>query len=127
MRARIPTGHACSSVTTTQRCGSWSQPCLEQRGYRALTASSGERAIKLAAAHRPDVVLLDLLLPGMSGWDVAAELRARPETHAIPLVILSTLSQAESRACAGAPVEWVERRSTRMPCAARSSVPFSWR
>src|SRR5687767_8542711 len=48
---------------------------LRQRGYDPAVAATGEEALRLAAARPPDVVLLDLGLPGMSGWDVAARLR----------------------------------------------------
>jgi PAS domain S-box-containing protein len=82
---------------------------LEQRGYRVLTASCGEQAIERAIERRPDAILLDLLMPGMSGWETAAELKRRPETEHIPIVILSVLAQAETDSPAGAIVDWVQK------------------
>jgi len=71
---------------------------LEQRGYRVVAVGSGQQAIERAAALRPGVILLDLLMPGMSGWETLRALKERPETQAIPVVILSVLSPEEGRA-----------------------------
>ncbi|MCW3016396.1 MAG: Two-component hybrid sensor and histidine kinase regulator [Solirubrobacterales bacterium] len=82
---------------------------LEQRGYRVIAAHSGEQAVERAMAERPDAILLDLLMPGMSGWETAAALKEHPETRAVPIVILSVLSPAEAEA-SGTPVaDWVQK------------------
>lgn len=82
---------------------------LGQRGYRVIEASSGEQALERAIAERPDAILLDLLMPGTSGWETAAALSERPETSDIPIVILSVLSQAEADAPSVPIVDWVEK------------------
>jgi CheY-like chemotaxis protein len=64
---------------------------LVHRGYRVLAASSGDEALRLATEQRPDAILLDLLMPSFTGWETAAALRQRPETSAIPIIIMSVL------------------------------------
>jgi len=59
---------------------------LRSLGYRVSTASDGTEAIAQAERLLPDLVVLDLELPQVSGFDVAKHLRANPETHLIPLV-----------------------------------------
>lgn len=62
---------------------------LEESGYRVLSARDGRRGMELAVSERPAVIVLDLLMPEVNGFEVAAELRERPETAAIPIVILT--------------------------------------
>ncbi len=59
---------------------------LRSLGYRVTTAGDGATAIMLAEQHLPDLVVLDLELPRVSGFDVAKRLRANPQTSAIPLI-----------------------------------------
>jgi PAS domain S-box-containing protein len=82
---------------------------LEQRGYRVLAAHSGDQVLALARAGRPDAILLDLLMPSTSGWETAAALKGAPETEAIPIVILSVLSAAESGAHTATVAGWVQK------------------
>ena len=82
---------------------------LIQRGYRVITASFGEQAVQQAIARRPDAILLDLLMAGMSGWETAAALKRHGETRDIPVVILSVLAQAETEAPDGHVVDWVQK------------------
>ena len=65
---------------------------LVASGMEVVEAADGDEAIALAAAERPDIVLLDVMLPGLSGWDVATALAERPETRAIPVIFLSARS-----------------------------------
>ncbi len=62
---------------------------LERAGYDVLTAEDGETALRTVAARRPDVILLDVELPGISGLDVARQLKADPGTRTIPVVALT--------------------------------------
>jgi signal transduction histidine kinase/DNA-binding response OmpR family regulator/CHASE3 domain sensor protein len=62
---------------------------LEPAGYRVLRAASGEDGVALARARQPDVLLLDLLLPGINGFEVVEQLKGDPATRAIPIVILT--------------------------------------
>jgi CheY-like chemotaxis protein len=61
---------------------------LELEGYHVLSGL-GEEALRLARIHRPAVILLDLLMPGMSGVEVSQRLRADPSTAGIPIVGMS--------------------------------------
>jgi PAS domain S-box-containing protein len=81
---------------------------LEQRGYRVLAAHSGDQALALALAERPSAILLDLLMPGTSGWETAASLKRYPETEGIPIVILSVLAPDAEAPSAGV-TEWVQK------------------
>ena len=60
--------------------------CLRSRGYRVSTASDGAAAIRQAERLMPDLIVLDLELPLVSGFDVARHLRANPDTQFIPLI-----------------------------------------
>ncbi|MDB4970472.1 MAG: two component transcriptional regulator, winged helix family [Myxococcales bacterium] len=62
---------------------------LKQAGYRTLHAATGEEALQQAARHEPDMILLDLNLPDVSGIEVARRLKADPETREIPIVMLT--------------------------------------
>ncbi|ARV59704.1 PAS domain S-box protein [Nostocales cyanobacterium HT-58-2] len=67
------------------------QSLLEQRGYRTTCVASGEEAIKVAGQIQPDVILLNLMMPGMHGWETLAVLKQEPHTKDIPVIILSSL------------------------------------
>ena len=64
--------------------------CLKQDGLNVLTASSGEEALKKLASHTPDVIILDVVLPGRSGFEICRELKAETSTSNIPVIICST-------------------------------------
>ncbi len=70
---------------------------LAKAGYRVSTAARGPEALKAASEERPDVIILDLMLPGMSGYDVLAELRAKPETRDIGVILLTARKQEADR------------------------------
>lgn len=58
-------------------------------------ASSGEEALALASSESPDIILLDILLPGMSGYEVLEKLKSNEDTASIPVLILSNFGQPE--------------------------------
>lgn len=62
---------------------------LARGGYRVSTAASGTEALRLARAERPDLVILDLMLPGVSGYDVLAELRRLDDTRDVGVILLT--------------------------------------
>ncbi len=62
---------------------------LAKAGYRVSTAASGPEALKAAREERPDVVVLDLMLPGLSGYEILKELRAREETRDVGVILLT--------------------------------------
>jgi len=66
-------------------------------GHDVRLAADGPSAVEMAAAHRPDVVLLDISLPGMSGYEVAERLRANPELRETVLVAMTGYGQAEDK------------------------------
>ena len=70
---------------------------LSAEGYNLLTASSGEEAIMTVASERPDLVLLDVMMPGMDGYQVAMRLKGDAETAHIPIIMLSALDDRNSR------------------------------
>jgi adenylate cyclase len=71
---------------------------LAAKGYRTCSATSGAEALKVLAAERPDLVLLDVMMPGMSGYDVCREIRADPAQAMLPVVLVTALDPAEERA-----------------------------
>ncbi|MBI5380674.1 MAG: response regulator [Opitutae bacterium] len=70
---------------------------LTRLGCEVLTASSGRVALETIRVRRPDLVLLDLMLPDIDGFGVCEILRRQPETATIPIIILSAWSTADSR------------------------------
>ena len=66
---------------------------LEREGFRVLVATDGERGLADAARHQPDLVLLDLMLPGLDGLEVCRRLRAQDSTRATPVLVLTAKSE----------------------------------
>ena len=62
---------------------------LEMEGYDVMTAVDGRDALEKVAARRPDLVLLDVMMPRVSGWEVAETLKGQAATRDIPVVLLS--------------------------------------
>ena len=71
---------------------------LGEDGYQVLTASCGEDALAMIALSAPDLVLLDVMMPGMDGYQVASRIRADAATAHIPVVILTALGDRNSMA-----------------------------
>ncbi len=70
---------------------------LAKAGYRVSTAATGPDALRAARDERPDVVVLDLMLPGVSGYDVLAELRRREETRDVGVILLTARREEPDR------------------------------
>jgi DNA-binding response OmpR family regulator len=68
---------------------------LSDEGYDVLTAGGGRAAVDLAHKHLPRLILLDLMMPEMNGWQVVAELKASSHTRTIPIVLLSARRDTE--------------------------------
>jgi len=62
---------------------------LEPRGYLVVFASDGQSGVEKIKNHRPDIILLDLVLPGQSGFKIAQEIRAMPGSQDIPIIAIS--------------------------------------
>ena len=67
------------------------------RGYEVTAVSTGTKAIDVASTNPPDMVLLDLMIPGYDGFEVCRRLRSDPATKSVPILIISALDDAESR------------------------------
>lgn len=67
---------------------------FEIEGYDVLTATGGEAGLAQARAGHPDVIVLDVMMPGIDGLEVARRLRAEADTRAIPIILLSAKAQA---------------------------------
>lgn len=70
---------------------------LARHGATVLTATSAKEGLALAAAQIPTLILTDISMPGMSGWDLISELRKDARTHAIPVVALTAHMSQEYR------------------------------
>ena len=68
---------------------------LKQEGYEVVGALDGEAGVKLAKSEKPDLILLDLILPKLNGFEVLEELKKNPETKDIPVIILTHLEEIE--------------------------------
>jgi CheY-like chemotaxis protein len=68
---------------------------LRQNGFTVLPAVDGEEALTVARAERPDLILLDLIMPKLQGFEVLKALKQDPATAAIPVIVLSNLGQDE--------------------------------
>ena len=68
---------------------------LTSEGYNVAEAVDGEEGIKKAQTENPGLILLDLILPGIDGFDVLARIKGDKDTSSIPVVILSNLGQKE--------------------------------
>jgi DNA-binding response OmpR family regulator len=86
---------------------------LGLEGFEVQTATRGEDALAKAKEGSPDVILLDVMMPGMTGWEVARQLKEDGETSLIPVVFLSARTQEEDR-----------RRGVALGVAAYVSKPF---
>jgi DNA-binding response OmpR family regulator len=80
-------------------------------GYEVLEAGDGQQALEVAKAELPDLIFLDVLMPGMSGWEVLAALRAEETTARIPVVMLTALNSEDDqiRGWEGGVVEYLTK------------------
>jgi len=72
------------------------QSFLSPMGYLIESASDGETALQMVADNPPDVILLDLMMPGMDGFEVCRRLKQDPDTHHIPVIIVTGMSDRDS-------------------------------
>jgi len=70
---------------------------LARESYRVRTVGTGSEALDAVERERPDLVVLDLMLPGMSGLDVLRELRGRPEFESLPVILLTARREEDDR------------------------------
>ncbi|MCF4965973.1 response regulator [Nostoc sp. CMAA1605] len=85
------------------------QTLLERGGYRVITVATGEEAIAIAANQHPSVIVLDLLMPEMNGWETMAHLKEQAQTKDIPIVICSVYKQSSNSQNSSDFVDWVRK------------------
>ena len=70
---------------------------LAKRGFEVLIAEDGEKGVAAAAAQKPDLILMDMSLPVMDGWEATRRIKADPALQAIPVIALTAHAMAEDR------------------------------
>lgn len=68
---------------------------FERAGFEVLAVNNGRPGLELAKNKKPDLILLDILMPDVNGWQVIKELKGHPQTNQIPILVFSNLGQAE--------------------------------
>ena len=79
---------------------------LKRHGHEVLAAESGEQALQVARDSQPDLILMDIVMPGLNGFQATRQLTRDPATSAIPVVMLTSKSQEADRI-------WGERQGAR--------------
>jgi CheY-like chemotaxis protein len=92
----------------------WLTEALEPAGFKVVPASGGRQAIELAKSTKPDLVVLDLMMPDVTGYDVVEALRADESTRETPIMVLtaSNLSEADKRVLSGRVSDILESRGS---------------
>ena len=75
---------------------------LAKEGYHVVTAANGPDGLRLAAEVKPDVITLDIMMPGMDGWSVLSKLKADPAVTNIPVVVLTIIDDRNMSFALGA-------------------------
>jgi two-component system cell cycle response regulator DivK len=70
---------------------------LSRRGHEVLIATDGQQGVQLAQEHQPDLILMDMSLPVLDGWTATRQLKALPQTQAIPIIALTAHAMAGDR------------------------------
>lgn len=70
---------------------------LAQQGYQVELAEDGEQALRKVQLRRPDIILMDLSMPGIDGWELTRMLKTAPDTTSIPIVVLTAHSHSADR------------------------------
>ncbi len=70
---------------------------LQKNGYQTLTAANGDEGIECARREKPDLILMDVVMPGLNGFQATRELATNPETASIPVIIVTRKDQKVDR------------------------------
>ena len=70
---------------------------LEKKGYQVITASDGLEGLRKARDEHPDLIILDVMLPGLDGYEVCYQLRQKPETTTLPILMISGKAHQDDR------------------------------
>ncbi|MDP1708515.1 MAG: response regulator [Gammaproteobacteria bacterium] len=73
------------------------QTMLERNGYQTLAVTTGEASVARAREERPDLILMDIVMPGISGFQATRQIAKIPETASIPIIIVTTKDQETDR------------------------------
>lgn len=73
------------------------QTMLERNGYQTIAVESGQESITKAREEKPDLILMDVVMPGISGFQATRQITKIPETAAIPIIIVTTKNQETDR------------------------------
>ena len=69
---------------------------LKKEPYELITAQDGQQAVEVAAAQQPDLILMDVIMPRMTGFEACRELKQREDTKAIPVILVTTRGEEEN-------------------------------
>lgn len=94
---QAPLGGTILVVDDQQVNATLIETILAPQGYEIISASDGERALELVAARPPDLILLDVMMPGVSGFEVCTRLKEDERTRLIPIVMVTSLSDMQDR------------------------------
>ncbi len=70
---------------------------LQRKGYEVLVATDGRQGVEMALSEGPDLILMDMSLPVLDGWEATRQIKAAPETQAIPVIALTAHAMAGDR------------------------------
>ncbi|NWG09042.1 MAG: response regulator [Nitrososphaerales archaeon] len=70
---------------------------LEGKGYEVITAKDGQEALKKVSVPKPDLIILDIIMPKMNGFEVCKKLKSDPETASIPILMFTVLGRDKDR------------------------------
>jgi CheY-like chemotaxis protein len=74
----------------------WQKMILRQGQYEVVTAVDGQAGVEAAIAERPDLILMDVMMPRMNGFEACREIRKTPATQHVPIIMVTTRSEMES-------------------------------
>lgn len=99
------------------------ESALLKAGYEVTCAEDGESALQLAEEQKPDLILLDMILPKLSGPEVLQRLKREPQTAAIPVVVLSSLTEKNRQKLMEEGAEEYIEKNTLMPLPGMNLLP----
>ena len=99
------------------------ESALQKAGYEVTCAEDGESALQMAREGKPDLILLDMILPKMSGPDVLHHLKSEPATATIPVVVLSSLTEKNRKKLMEEGAEEYIEKNTLMPVPGMNLLP----
>jgi DNA-binding response OmpR family regulator len=70
---------------------------LQRQGYQIVAASSGHQALNMATTEKPDLIILDVMMPDLDGYEVTRQLRGSPATASIPIIMFTAKSQVDDK------------------------------